>query len=164
MCGEEAPRAWHCRAWCDASSDCSVLSLLDHRDSKPGRWKGLWQVTVLGTWGHLSWDPTLQWKTSPLLFSGSCCCAATAPYPEEHGAAQGWTRTWGTLLPWAVVSLKHRECCRAEIVRVQRTDSLLQPKGSSSGQGKAYLLSKATLPLTSWEKLTFVDKLIFKTY
>lgn len=37
------------------------------------------QVTVLGTWGHWAAEgrtPALQWNTSPLLSSGSCCCVS----------------------------------------------------------------------------------------
>lgn len=75
MQGKREPQSVHCRARCAACSLCSHMSPLDHRGSKPGRWQG-WQVTVLGTRGHLSCrgeDPSPAMKYNPNLPLGSCC-------------------------------------------------------------------------------------------
>lgn len=62
---------------------------------------------------------------------------------STDGAAQRWTRTRATLLPWAVVSWKHSgECCRAEGARVgvckgQRACS----SPSAAAQARAKLIS-----------------------
>lgn len=97
-----------CLATC-ASSRCSLTSPLDHGSSKPGRWQG-WQVTVLGTWGHLRCrgeDPSPTMQSQPafafrvlLLCQRHFLIARCTEQPDDDGHICDLYFSLGLLSVW----------------------------------------------------------------
>lgn len=108
---------------------------------------------------------SLGHRASPLLFSGSCCRTSDTSLSRgarssRDGHVPDPTPALGCCLSETLGVLQGRG---STDVCVPRTDSLPQPQPSSSGRGKAYLLSKVTLWPAKLREAHLCGQLIFKT-
>lgn len=124
MGGDEAPRAGHCRVWCDASSDCSLCPRWITEAANQGAGKACDKRQSLGHGAIRAGASPHKGRPAHFCFQGLAAVPAAVPYPKEQEQPRDGPEpepcfSLGLLSPWNTESAagqRQGQCvCKGQI-------------------------------------------------